>query len=284
MTSGRSNLPYFDFILECLHQRDADVTEAFSRHVHWGYWDDPGQSDGSISDFAAAAERLSQEVITAAGVCAGERVLDVGCGFGGTLAELNQRFAGMHLFGLNIDVRQLSYADGELLPLSNNRVNLVGGDACRLPFLDASFDVVLCVEAVFHFAGRDRFFAEVRRVLRPGGRLVLTDFVPRFVVPLLWDYFERRVKPKITRLYGPSNMRCTLAGYRELGRLTGMPLTGVRDVTWHTLPSHRVMRPLVRRIGPDPDGAEEVIKRVQFTMRIGLIRYLILTFVVPVAA
>src|SRR5262249_19875170 len=117
--------------------------------------------------------------------------------------------------------------------------------------------------------------------LRPGGRLALSDFVPRFVIPFLWDSFERRVKPKVTRLYGPSDMRCTLRDYRRLGRRAGLPLAHHRDVTWHTLPSYRVLRPLVRRIAPDPDGAEDVIKRVHFTMCLGLLRYLILTFVHP---
>src|SRR5439155_10489956 len=139
----------------------------------WGYWDDPASADGSLSNFAAAAARLSRQVIAAAGVRDGQRVLDAGCGFGGTLADLHERLPGVDLVGLNIDARQLGQAR-EQLP---TRVRLVAGDACRLPFADASFDRVLCVEAIFHFAGRDLFLAEVRRVLRPGGRLVLSDFV-----------------------------------------------------------------------------------------------------------
>ena len=273
------NLPYFDCILERLRLGDADVTEAFGRHVHWGYWDEPARSDGSRSDFAAATERMSREVIAAAAVCDGQRVLDVGCGFGGTLADLDQSHTGMDLYGLNIDARQLAHARNQLKPRPGNRIRLIAGDACRLPFPDASFDTVLCVEAVFHFPGRDRFFAEVCRVLRPGGRLAMSDFVPRFVIPFLWDYFERRFKPKATRLYGPSDMRCTLRDYRRLGRRSGLTLTLHRDVTQHTMPSYRVLRPLVRRIAPDPDGGEEVIKRVESTMRAGLLRYLILTYV-----
>ncbi len=283
VTKEPINLPYFDCILERLHQGDAEVTEAFSQYVHWGYWDDPAKSDGSLCDFAAAAERLSRQVISAAEVCDGQRLLDVGCGFGGTLADLNNRYTGMDLYGLNIDARQLEHARRRLMPRPGNRYALVAGDACRLPFPDASFDVVLCVEAVFHFSYRASFFAEVQRVLRPGGRLALSDFVPRFVIPFLWDRFERRFKPKVERLYGPSDMRCTLSDYRRVGLRVGLPLMQQRDVTRHTMPSYRVLRPLVRRIAPDPDGAEEVIKRVQFTTRVGLLRYLILTFVLPQA-
>ncbi len=280
MSPGPVNLPYFDRILESLRNGDREVAEAFSRYVHWGFWDDTSRADGSLSDFANAAERMSQQVIEAGQVGSGQRVLDVGCGFGGTLADLNRRFDGMELVGLNIDPRQLDRArcDPALAARGGNRISLLTGDACRLPFVAASFDVILCIEAVFHFAGRDRFLQEVRRVLRPGGRLALSDFVPRLVIPFLWDYFDRRFKPVVTRLYGPSDMRCTVNHYRQLARDTGLELTRVHDVTDNTLPSYRVLRTLVQRIAPDPIGAEQVIRRVEFTTRIGLLRYLILVF------
>ena len=147
-----------------------------------------------------------------------------------------------------------------------------------MPFADGLFDVILCVEAIFHFPGRARFFAEARRVLRPGGRLALCDFVPRLVIKPLWDYFDRRFKPVVDRLYGSSDMRCTMTDYRRLARQAGLRLALRQDVTRHTMPTYPVLRPLVRRIAPDPDGAELVIKRVEFTTRIGLLRYLILAF------
>jgi ubiquinone/menaquinone biosynthesis C-methylase UbiE len=278
MSAGRVALPYFDRILELLERGDPEVSLAFGRHVHWGFWDDPARSDGSLTDYAAATRRLARRVCAAAGVSDGDGVLDVGCGFGGTLEELNERFDGLGLIGANIDIRQLIRALNLVHARGKNRVRLVAADACRLPFRDAAFDVVLAVEAIFHFPSRPSFLAEARRVLRPNGRLALCDFVPRFVVPFLWDRFDRRFKPVVNRLYGQSDMRCTLGDYRRLAHEAGLRLTKTDDITRKTWPTFRVLRPLIRRIAPEPDEAAQVVARVEFTTRIGLLRYLVLTF------
>jgi SAM-dependent methyltransferase len=277
-TASQVHLPYFDRILEALQTGDPTITQAFGTHVHWGYWDHTARADGSVADFANAQRRLAWQVVRAADVSDGSAVLDVGCGFGGTLADVNERYGGLDLVGLNIDPRQLERARRLVVPRPGNRVRFVAGDACALPFADGCFDTVLVVEAIFHFADRARFLCEARRVLRPGGRLALCDFVPRFVIPAVWDFFERRFKPVVNRLYGPSDMRCTLTDYRRLARRADLRLVVRRDITEGTRPTYPVLGPLVRRIAPYPDEAEQVIRRVEFTTRLGLLRYLVLAF------
>ena len=155
-------LPYFDTLLSQLDDGAGDIAVAFGQHVHWGYWANPRRATGTASDYAAAAERMTAEICEAAAIRGDQSVLDVGCGFGGTIASIDQRFRGMRLSG----------------PHDGNQVEFVEGTASRLPFADASFDVVLAVEAIFHFPDRPQFFAEAHRVLKPGGKMVVSDFVP----------------------------------------------------------------------------------------------------------
>jgi hypothetical protein len=85
--------PYFDTLFQLLQDNDPDTLAAFGRHVHWGYWESPDSADGSAQDYARAAERLCRRVCDAADIRDGQRIVDVGCGFGGTIASLNERFA-----------------------------------------------------------------------------------------------------------------------------------------------------------------------------------------------
>ena len=63
-------------------------------------------------------------------------------------------------------------------------------DAANLGFEDESFDVVMCVEAAFHFDTRDDFLREALRVLKPGGLLLMTDILYRFSFPVTENYVK----------------------------------------------------------------------------------------------
>src|ERR1700690_4259802 len=126
----KQRLPYFDYLLSELDKQTPFIDKSFGRHVHWGYWDHPEKAICDDDDFAGAAEKLTLGVCRLAGGGGGEQVLDVGGGFGGTMASLNERFGTLHLTGLNIDARQLARARQVVHPLRQNRVNFCQGDAC----------------------------------------------------------------------------------------------------------------------------------------------------------
>jgi SAM-dependent methyltransferase len=160
--------PYFDFLIEAFRRGET------GRFVHLGHWD--AEPTARPDDFARAQARLDAILLDMAGLADGQQILDVGCGFGGTLQSIDRRHAHMHLTGVNLDPRQLELCR-QIASIHRNRLVWEEADACRLPFADCTFDRVLCIEAMFHFASRRDFFAEAARVLRPGGILVASDIV-----------------------------------------------------------------------------------------------------------
>lgn len=274
-------LPYIDLLLGQLARGNPQLEQSFGRHIHWGYWPDPAAArPDSAADYAAAAERLSLELLALADIAPGMRVLDAGCGFGGTLACLEEATPSLEMVGLNIDPRQLARAAGLARPRPGNAISFVGGDACTLPFADTSFDRVLAVECIFHFPSRAAFLAEVRRVLRPGGALVLSDFVPAAAfVPM--GRLLRRPALRHYNVLGDCDVSASAATYRRLAKANGLRLTTLRDITRHTLPTYAFLRKLVgrgrgRRLAAGLSAP--LVGLLDLIGRTGLLRYSLLRF------
>ena len=147
------------------HYDDLDgfYREIWGEHVHHGVWNTGKETD------LEAAENLVSMVVNAGHIGKDTTVCDIGCGYGATAKILAERH-GAKVTGMTISEVQLSYAQ------KNNNVEgrtvFLKRDWYENQLADESFDVVISVESLEHMHDLPKFFSEVRRVLRPGGRLV----------------------------------------------------------------------------------------------------------------
>ncbi|MGW4210725.1 class I SAM-dependent methyltransferase [Lentzea sp. NPDC004789] len=119
---------------------------------------------------------VHREMITLARLRGGRRVLDVGCGTGNLLRSTGKRHPDVELTGVDPDLKMLARAERKTRR-AGVKARLDRGFAQELAFPDDSFDVVFSSLMLHHLdpAAKDEMLAEVRRVLRPDGVLVLAD-------------------------------------------------------------------------------------------------------------
>jgi len=146
------------------------------------------------SDFAATGDEVAGLLVEAAGLRPGDRVLDVGCGFGRVARALIGPLGPDGAYeGFDASAQAIAWCAGRYgrrhpsfhfthVDVRNATYNPGGALAARevgFPYADASFDVALAASVFTHLLadGTDRYLAESARVLRPGGRLLATLFL-----------------------------------------------------------------------------------------------------------
>ncbi|MCA2981266.1 MAG: methyltransferase domain-containing protein [Myxococcaceae bacterium] len=119
--------------------------------------------------FGQELRRIQRLAIERLRLVPGQVVLDLGCGPGDGAARIAE--LGAIAIGLDYSAGMLDSARRE--PRLTNR--LLRGDAGRLPFRDGAFDKLVCTNSFHHYPDHFKALCEMRRVLKPGGLLVLVD-------------------------------------------------------------------------------------------------------------
>jgi demethylmenaquinone methyltransferase / 2-methoxy-6-polyprenyl-1,4-benzoquinol methylase len=155
----------------------------------------------------------------AAGLAGGRFAVDVACGTGALTRELAASAPGATVLGVDFSWEMVRRAAGaEPGPGPGPAVAYLVGDALRLPLQDASVDVVTIAFGLRNLPEPGRGLLEFRRVLRPGGRLVICEF-SQPVVPVLRGVYRRY----LTRLMPVAARRLTSdpEAYQYLARSIG---------------------------------------------------------------
>lgn len=141
--------------------------------IHVGWWD----TLPPHADLAAAERAYEDRLLAPVALGTDTRVLDAGCGFGALARRLAQEHGatvhGIDLVEDHIRQGQLAVeADG-----LSDRIHLTAGDITALPYPDAHVDHAVVLEVLLHLPDKRPALHELARVVRPGGRVVVSDYV-----------------------------------------------------------------------------------------------------------
>ena len=151
---------------------DRLLENLWGEHVHLGHYGDPPRR----RDFRDAKADFVHALVHWSGLDqlpAGSKVLDVGCGIGGSARILAQDY-GLDVVGISISPAQVARATALTPDGLNCRFAVM--DALDLQLSDQSFDGVWSVEAGPHMPNKQKYADELLRVLKPGGTLAVADW------------------------------------------------------------------------------------------------------------
>jgi len=185
---------------------------AFDRQAH----------DYDTAPYGRHARRLHDDVMAAVGTFSFADVLDVGCGTGTTLAAVLAAHADVRACGIDLSPQMIAVARERL----GDGADVQVADAEHLPLADGSVDLVTCIDSLHHYPDPSAALAEMHRVTRPGGELVLGEW--RAAVPFrqLLNWLLPRMPEGDVRIYTAAELTRLVeaAGYR----VDGCARAGVR--------------------------------------------------------
>lgn len=137
-------------------------------------------------------------------------ILDIGCGQGKAFPALVQHLGPARLIGVDVDAAGLAMAQAEGARCGMP-VEVLESDCAALKLPDASVDLVFCHQTLHHVVRQEETLAEIFRVLKPGGRLLLAEstreYICSWVIRLLFRH--------------PMHVQKSAEGYLELVRRAG---------------------------------------------------------------
>ncbi len=151
------------------------------------------------------------------------RVLDIGCGTGQFLERLDDCNLGGEIWGIDFSAEMIEKGIDRLRGRASG-IQMVCGDSESLPIATDTFDVVTCSNSFHHYPDQVKAVAEMHRVLRPGGRLMIVDgyrdrIWGRFVYDVCVVAVEGAVHHASARTFRELFLNAGFADVRQQARL-----------------------------------------------------------------
>lgn len=154
---------------EVHYRRGWDLSHSLA--MHYGYW------DNRTENFRHSLHRMNEVLATFGQIKAGEKVLDAGCGVGGSSIFLAQEI-GCEVTGITLSAQQVEGARANAQTAGIQQgLEFQQADYTATPFADSSFDVIWALESAVHDPEKQGFFREAKRILRPKGRIVMGEYI-----------------------------------------------------------------------------------------------------------
>lgn len=204
--------------------------QIWGEHMHHGYYGADGLQQ---KDRRQAQIDLIEELLKWAEVDQAHKILDVGCGIGGSSLYLAKKFDAAAI-GITLSPFQANRASQRAQIFGMNgsvrpRARFLVANALDIPFADATFDFVWSLESGEHMPDKTRFLQECCRVLKPGGTLLMATWChrPTDTHPLTPD--EQRHLAEIYRVYCLPHV-ISLPEYEQIAQT--LPLEAIRTADW----------------------------------------------------
>lgn len=144
-----------------------DLDKSFA--IHYGYW------DKKVRSFSQSLQRMNEVMAEVAEIKQTDKVLDAGCGVGGSSFYLAETF-GCKVTGITLSEKQAEqFITNAKQKSLSHLVECKVMDYCNTDFPNESFDIIWGCESICYAESKEKFIGEAFRLLKPGGRLIVAD-------------------------------------------------------------------------------------------------------------
>jgi tocopherol O-methyltransferase len=140
-------------------------------YLRYGFW------DKKTKNVEEALKNVDKEVGRILQLKSGDKVLDAGCGVGGSVIYFAKNF-DIHITGINISENQLSIGRKKAKAKANKlneKVKFENQSFLSTTFKNSSFDKIYAIESIYHTHDTEKVIKEMYRILKPGGKIVIVD-------------------------------------------------------------------------------------------------------------